>query len=407
MSTTRDVLKFRAAAAATGIVATECEWTSASLADPVESPALFGTGDVSPAVAGDTAVIVNIGGQLQAVQPLSFYARLPLPLGADVYVWGYYIRPAVLGADSVAISVEDPADPAAESCDTDRMTLTPIVRQYITLDEGTYRTPTADRPEPVMNPATGQTTRRKSVCAAPPTVRLAETESDAPAGGLTPEMARRIVLVEVEKSAGLVQQVLVNNTKWDGLCGQRSAPVGPTAFSGGLVNDAVGSAGTGPDEIWESCNLMEDAHHIHLVRFQQVRRHGLGADAFRTLHDTLFPGASYPCAIGDEGVVAARRAAMGAEVHLSGVVPPRPADASYVFSTRSHLGNTSLGARRQGCFAQDTSEDLIWDDDLPGGNAYQASPSRFDSAEGPAYVWHCHIVSRQDSQTGFPFKNRP
>jgi hypothetical protein len=393
MSTTRDVLEFRAAAAVTGLVATECEWTSASLSDSAESPALFGVGDVSPAEAGDAAVVVTIGGQLQAVQPLSFYVRLPLPLGADIYVWGYYLRPAVLGAGSVAISVEDAADPAAGSCGADRMTLTPIVRQYIILDEGTYRTLPADCPDPVMDPTTGQTIRHESACPAPPTVRLAETISDAPAGGLTPEAARRILLVEVEKSAGLVQPVLVNDTKWDGLCGRELAPAGP--------------ARVGPTEIWESCNLMEDAHHIHLVRFQHVRRHGLDADAFRTLHDTLFPGASYPRAIGDESVVAARRAPMGAEVHLSGAVPPRPAEASYVLSTQSHLGRTSLGALRQGFPTLDASEELGWDGDLQDGDADHVGPSRFDSAEGPAYVWHCHIVSRQDSHTGFPFMTRP
>jgi hypothetical protein len=407
MSTIRDVLTFRAAAAVTGMAATEFDWDAAAVLGPADSLTDLGPASAALTEAGDTAVIVAIGGELQAVQPVSFFARLPAPLDADIYAWGYHIQPGTPVAGALSTSGGDETYSAAEAALTDRLTLTPIVRQYITIDEGSYREVPARDPGSVVDPATGRRMPDNRAREVPPVIRLAESVLAAPAGGLTPNVACQTVLAEVERSAGIVQPVLVNSTMWDGLCERRSFE--PAALcSGGFGHDSIESARARTTEIWESCNLMEDAHCLHLVEVRYVRRHGLDASAFKRLHDSLFPGVPYPCATADADVVTARRAATAAEVHVSGIVSPRPADAGYVVSASSQSGNRADAASRQGRFAQDGSEDLGWEDVVSGGDASRhPGPLRVDSAAGPAYVWHCHIVRRQNREIGFPYVTRP
>jgi hypothetical protein len=366
MSTSRDVLKFGAAAAVTGLVATEFDWEA-------------GAEDVILPEAFEKGVTVNIGGRRQMVQPLSFYATLPPPLDADLYVWGYHVRPEVIHANSLAVSSAVPNCGMAGAEGGGRLSLTPILRQYITIDEGMYRTLPQDRSVPSIDPATGTMTQERVRTASPPIVRLANRIPGAPAGGMTPEVARQIVLAEVEKRTGLIQSILVNSTLWEGVEERNSAPT----------------------EIWESCNLMEASEYIHFVEFRFVDRHGLDADAFRTLYDSLFPGASYPCAISDAGVVARRSAQARSVLHVSGAGPGGTTDESYVLPSPRPFSNLAAGALLQGFANQPTSRDTGQDDDLVAEDgALPVSLSGLDPADGPGYAWHCHVVSRHGSQFG-------
>jgi hypothetical protein len=368
MSTSRDILKFGAAAAVTGLVATDFEWEAG--AEDVILPADFEKG-----------VTVNIGGRRQLVRPLSFYATLPAPLDADMYVWGYHVRPEVIHANSLAVSAAAPNSNSSGAKGGGRLSLTPILRQYITIDEGIYRTLPQDRSMPAIDPAKGTLTRDRVRTTAPPVVRLAHPIPGAPAGGMTPEVARQIVLAEVEKRAGLTESILVNSTVWEGVEEKRSTAT----------------------EIWESCNLMEASEYIHFVDFRFVDRHGLDADAFRTLYDSLFPGASYPCAISDTGVMARRRAGARSALHVSGAGPGRPNDESYVLPSPRPFSNLAAGAWLQGFSTQPASGGTGRDDEfLAEDGILPVSLSGLDPADGPGYAWHCHIVSRQGSQFGCP-----
>ncbi len=295
MSTSRDALKFGAAAAVAGMAATEFECESGTVPLPLGRSSLFAPENVALPDVFDATVTLTIGGRRQDVQPLSFFATLPAPYDAEIFVWGYHVRPGVPGANSLAVSAEAPTGDPAAAYGGGRVSLTPILRQCITVDEGIYRALPCDRSLPAIDPATGTVTRDRARTIPQPMVRLADPIPGAPAGGMTPEMARPMVLVEVEKFAGLVQPILVNNTRWDG----------------------VEERGSSPTEIWESCNLMEAAEYIHFVEFQFVGRHGLDAGAFRALYDSLFPGAPYPRAISDAGVVAAREIEARSTAHVS------------------------------------------------------------------------------------------
>ena len=324
------------------------------------------------------AITVIIGGRLQEVRPLSFIATLPAPFAAEVYAWGYQVRPAVLGPGCFSVSPEAPTGDWTLGCGG-QLTLSPILRQYITVDEGMYRTPPRECPMQEQDTAVGRATPGRVRTIAQPTVRLASPIPGAPAGGVTPEVARQVVLAEVERRAGLPQPVLVNNTRWDGLEGRGSAPT----------------------EIWESYNLMVASQFIHFVEVRFVGRHGLDAEAFRTLHGSLFPGARYPGAIDDTDMVAASRAATSVEIHVSGPAPARRVDRSYVLSSGGPFGDA--GGTLAGFRARPASGDAGQVDDLLAGDAaLPVSLSGLDPAEGPAYVWHCHIVSRQESGSMYP-----
>jgi spore coat protein A, manganese oxidase len=198
---------------------------------------------------------------------------------------------------------------------------------------------------------------------------------------MTPDMARQMVLVEVEKFAGLVQPILVNNTRWDW----------------------VEERGSSPTEIWESCNLMEAFEHLHFVEFQFVGRHGLDADAFRALYDSLFPGAPYPSAISNMGVVAARGVEARSTAHASGLGPGWPADDRYVLASPAPFGNFDAGGLLPGPHSHPARGGAgRVDDFVDADDTVPASLFGLEPADGPGYVWHCHVVCRQDSVIGCP-----
>lgn len=377
MSTSRDVIKFGAAAAVTGLAATDFAWETGTVLKPSGSLSPLAPEHVILPNTFETGVTVAIGGRRQLVQPVSFVATLPPPFDAAIYAWGYHVRPAVIGAGSLAVSASPPTgeSPAAGG----RLSLTPILRQYVTIDEGMYGTPPRERPDPAIDPSLGMMVGGRVQANARPVVRLAHPIPGAPSGGMTPEVARQIVLAEVEKGAGLAEPVLVNNTRWDGPDGKNSAPV----------------------EIWESCNLMEAAEIIHFVEFQFAGRHGLDADAFRTLHGSLFPGAPYPQALDDRGVVARTGAHVRREVHVSGPGSGRPADDSFVLPPQWPFGAFAADESMTGLPGRPASADRNRTDDALGDDGtIPVGLFSIDPADGPGYVWHCHILSRQDGETG-------
>ncbi len=246
MSTPRDALKFGAAAAVTGLVGTESDLLTE---------------------AGGTVLTMAVGGRLLEVEPLSFCAALPAPYESDLYVWGWHVRPAAPSAECLDVSATAPAVGPPEGCHGERSVI-PVLRQHITIDEGVYAGLDPGDPAPDVNPVTGEPARDEVRREAPRQVRLAHPKSGAPAGGSTPDVARQVVLVEVEGRDEPMRPALVNNTRWEGFREATSAPI----------------------EIWESRDLMEDAEQIHLVEVQFAGKHGLGTGDFRIAPRVAVPG---------------------------------------------------------------------------------------------------------------------
>ncbi len=280
-----------------------------------------------------------------------------------------------------------------------------------------------------INPAAAGVTLR-GAGKMPPMIRLANPATGAPATGVTAQKTRSLVLVEVEGPAGPIE-VLVNNTKWDGMHDGTNIPVWSGAFSDGHGNYLTELPQVGSTEIWEIVNLTADAHpiHLHLVEFQLLSRQTFQTSKYRALYDSLFPGGTFPGVMGNKGPTAVWMDNMAylPGVYIPGYGPPLPYDASDVRSGGKLGGNPDVTPYLQGGLMPPNPEEVGWKDTVkmypgqvsrivvrfapqdtavggvtPGQNLYA-----FDPTIGPGYVWHCHIVDHEDNEMMRPYIPRP
>lgn len=246
------------------------------------------------------------------------------------------------------------------------------------------------------DPAEGKCTRRK------PVVRLTNGNGGL-APGVTLDKKRQLVLKEVMGPGGPVE-VLVNNTKWDGL---RSPGINPDEFPDGVTElPRVGSI-----EMWEIINLTGDAHpmHTHLTQFQILNREAFDED-YSDVWEQSFPAdtAFDPSCTGG--------------VFCPGYGPP----LSYSTPNADGAvgGNPAIGPYLSGSARSPEPWESGWKDTAvvmpgevmrivlrwapsktkmskykPGKNQYS-----FDPTEGPGYVWHCHIIDHEDNEMMRPYK---
>ncbi|MCL4559299.1 MAG: multicopper oxidase [Chloroflexi bacterium] len=263
----------------------------------------------------------------------------------------------------------------------------------------------------------------------PNIIRLADPAAGALAAGVTPDVTRQLILVEVEGPAGPVE-VLVNNTRWDGLRGGTEDPVDEGAVDDGHGNFLTELPQVGATEVWEIVNMTMDGHpiHLHLVQFQVLNRQNFQTKQYRALYDSLFPGGTFPGVIGMTGPTAT----WGDVIYPTGVFiptygPPLPYDASDPRSGGKLGGNPDVTPFLQGGVMPPNPEETGWKDTVkmlpgqvsriavrfapqdtaldavsPGTNAYG-----FDPTTGPGYVWHCHIVDHEDNEMMRPYAPVP
>jgi spore coat protein A len=263
----------------------------------------------------------------------------------------------------------------------------------------------------------------------PAVIRLSDPATGGLAAGVTPQVTRQLVLVEVEGPAGPVE-VLVNNTKWDGLRDGTDTPVWDGAFDDGHGNHLTELPRVGATEVWEIVNLTMDAHpiHLHLTQFQLMNRQMFQTNKYRALYESLFPGGTYPGVAGSKGPTAiwvdevdypvgAFIPGFGPPLAYSGdplsagklggnpdvtpflqgsPMPPNPEEVGWKDVVKMYPGQVSRIAVRF------TPQDTAQSDAVPGKNLYG-----FDPTVGPGYVWHCHIVDHEDNEMMRPYIPRP
>jgi spore coat protein A len=259
----------------------------------------------------------------------------------------------------------------------------------------------------------------------PEVIRLVDPAAGALAANVTPQVTRQLVLVEVAGPAGPVE-VLVNNTKWDGLRDGTDEPVWSGALDDGHGNFLTELPKVGATEVWEIVNLTMDAHpiHLHLTQFQLMNRQPFQAKQYRTLYDSLFPGGVHPGVAGNNGAAAlwVDNVNYPAGVFIPGYGPPLEySDSSQ--SADKLGGNPDVTPFLQGKAMGPRPEEVGWKDTVqmypgmvsrivvrfqpqdtplnavdPGTNAYG-----FDPTDGPGYVWHCHIVDHEDNEMMRPY----
>jgi spore coat protein A len=244
-------------------------------------------------------------------------------------------------------------------------------------------------------------------CARPnPIVKLAN--NGAIGTGVTVNKKRQLTLNEVIGAGGPLE-ILVNNTKWDGL---RSANI--AAFFAGS-NGISELPQVGATEEWEIINLTADTHpiHTHLVQFQLLSRQTFQANKYIKAYNAAFTGTA-PSAALPAGCVAGQYCpaygppspyltanadgAIGGNPAVTpflqmAPVPASPVEAGWKDTIKMNPGEVTRILVRWA--PTDTALNAV----TPGTNLFA-----FDPTSGPGYVWHCHIIDHEDNEMMRPYK---
>jgi spore coat protein A len=234
-------------------------------------------------------------------------------------------------------------------------------------------------------------------------VRLVNTATGTLASGVTADKTRELTLVEIPGMGGPLE-VLVNNTKWNGLRPDETPIPGSTQVLGNHLTELPTE---GQTEVWEIVNTTVDSHPIHLhgLQFQLMNRQPYDPKAFLAAYAGAFPGGGgfIPDYGPPQAYDAASNPLSGGKYggnpdiapYLLGVAaPPLSYEAGWKDTVIMHPGEVSRIAVR--IAPQDkaiTAADLYW--------TYQPN------ALNGAYVWHCHITDHEDNEMMRPSQFLP
>ncbi len=227
----------------------------------------------------------------------------------------------------------------------------------------------------------------------PPILRTPMVKLSDFAGGITvtPDKIRQLTLNEIEGPEGPLE-ALVNNTKWDGN-GMDEEGLGITEYPV-----------EGETELWQIINLTGDAHpiHVHLVQMQLVSRQTYNVESYEDAYADEFPGQEFEEASGPPNDYNAPNAdgALGGNPafspYLSGNInPPLPNERGWKDTYVMYPGEVTTFIVR---FAPT---------DVPVNASEADKMFTFNPAEGPGYVWHCHILDHEDNEMMRPYKVEP
>jgi spore coat protein A len=230
--------------------------------------------------------------------------------------------------------------------------------------------------------------------------RLVNPATGTLAAGVAIDNTRQLTLNEIMGPGGPLE-ILVNNTKWDGL----QAPAGTvrTDFTPITINGKTDYYSElpkeGTTEVWEIVNLTADAHpiHTHLTQFQLLNRQSFNTNKYNKAYAAAFP----------TGVFA------------PGYGPPLEYD---IGNPRALGGNPDIVPYLQGLPTPPNANEAGWKDTvlvLPGQvtrfavryapiNSSANTPYPFDPAAlNYGYVWHCHIIDHEDNEMMRPYQVVP
>jgi spore coat protein A len=235
-------------------------------------------------------------------------------------------------------------------------------------------------PDNSYDPATGGPLRA-------PLVKLTNFANATPL--VTPSVTRQLTLNEIMGLGGPLE-VLVNNTKW--------------------MADVTENPTEGATEVWQIVNMTADAHpmHLHLTQFQLVSRQKFNSRNYTKVYDAAFPGGlnpadgvQYPAGTFMPGFGPPLPYGSGAKVGGSPDVtpflqgpkrPPEPNEWGWKDTYIMYPGEVTTVIVRWAPTELPTTTaaaDLIF--------------PAFNPAEGPGYVWHCHIIDHEDNEMMRPY----
>jgi spore coat protein A, manganese oxidase len=256
-------------------------------------------------------------------------------------------------------------------------------------------TPVSDT---TFNPATPGVTLRGGTNQPPAIVRMVTN-----AGGKHPDVTinrkRQLVLREVQGPGGPIE-VLVNNTKWDGLRAGTVTPIPGSTRVG--VNWMTELPQVGATEEWEIINMTGDAHpiHLHLIQFQLMNREGYDSAAYTLTYDGDFPPGAVIDGYGPpkdyntvntDGAIGGNPPVSGAL--LAGTLtPPLPQEYGWKDTVITYPDQVTR------IMARWAPQNVPVLDVEAGQNLFA-----FDPTYGPGYVWHCHIIDHEDNEMMRPY----
>ncbi len=246
----------------------------------------------------------------------------------------------------------------------------------------------------------------------PPMIRLANAASGTIGTGVVAAKTRQLTLNEVTGMPMVVNgiaypggplEILVNNTRWDGLRGDGTIrPDFLPVTLGGITNYYSELPNEGDTEVWEIVNITADAHpiHTHLTQFQLMNRQMFNLSNYNKAYAAAFPGGVYIPSYG----------------------PPMD---YYTGNTRALGGNPDITAFLQDGILRPLANEAGWKDTIlcPPGmvtrfvvryapqdkaiNALDLNYAFDPNALNHGYVWHCHIVDHEDNEMMRPLKVIP
>ena len=194
-------------------------------------------------------------------------------------------------------------------------------------------------------------------------------------------------------------EILVNNTKWDGMrtdAAGNMTPI-PGFTPDGIANYLSETPDEGTTEIWEFVNLTMDAHpiHLHLVQFQLMNRQNFDMKAYTATYNLAFPGGVYipeygpPTAYGPSTLSGGKYGGNPdiAPFLMGAALPPSPNEAGWKDTIMVPPGMVTRIAVRwapQDPAVITPASDLFFNF-VPNTNGYD-------------YVWHCHIIDHEDNE---------
>jgi FtsP/CotA-like multicopper oxidase with cupredoxin domain len=228
-----------------------------------------------------------------------------------------------------------------------------------------------------------------------PIVRLPGTPAGPPISAATVQVTRQLTLNEVIGAGGPLE-ILVNNTKWNGLKPDGINPI-TDSFDDGIGNWVTERPTEGQTEVWEIINLTADAHpiHLHLVQFQLINRQPFDVKGYTATYDAAFLTGIYTPAVGPPSAYNTPNAdgAVGGNPPISGflnakkgpAVPPLLQERGWKDTVIMYPGEVTRIAVRW------APQDLLITT-APTDAFFAFDPS------GSDYVWHCHILDHEDNE---------
>jgi spore coat protein A len=224
--------------------------------------------------------------------------------------------------------------------------------------------------------------------------------------------------LEVTYEGGPIE-ILVNNTKWDGMriTGTEPGDEGemytmepideswPTDLDGNFISEFPKE---GQTELWEIVNLTADAHpiHTHLVQFQLMNRQDFNADLYMsTNYSAAFPGGydyTQKTDVTQGNFVPAFGPPLPYNIPINGKIGGNPDVTDFLRGEIQPPKPQEIGwkdtvmvlPRQVTRFIVRFALQEVAADTLPEDAALPFDPA----ALGGGYVWHCHIVDHEDNE---------